>query len=56
MDNEHDECCDDWAENVSVIDTLMRMAHSYTALPVYEGPRFKYCPFCGQERDQVSSS
>lgn len=48
-DPEH-VCCDGWEENIHTINMLMSMATMHSGFPEYEGPPFKYCPYCGSSR------
>jgi hypothetical protein len=45
-----DACCEDWADHIGTIDAQMQMAQIQSAIHKYEGPRFRYCPFCGDSR------
>jgi hypothetical protein len=47
-----DPCCEEWAEHMPTINAQMQLAHTLTPPPVYEGPEFEYCPYCGASRDR----
>lgn len=49
--NEDEPCCRDWKEQVDAINTYMTMSHILSALPHYDGPGFRYCPWCGAEKE-----
>ena len=44
--------CEEWDKYVNAMNVFYTLAHSHGIK--YEGPRFKFCPFCGVRFGELS--
>lgn len=45
-------CCPDWEPNIDKLNgPIMMQAARSGFMWQYDGPQFRYCPWCGTQRD-----
>ena len=46
-------CCDEWEPGIKALNDIILLKFARSGVDAYKGEPFKFCPWCGQGRDDI---